>query len=63
MPYETAVHLFHDQTEADEGDRSKQREGWPAATVGSTRPRWREALKDGQKNTEFGAVRGQRDTP
>ncbi|WP_372760592.1 mechanosensitive ion channel family protein [Pseudoalteromonas sp.] len=30
MPYPTQVHLFHDQTEATDGDRSKQREGWPA---------------------------------
>ena len=63
MPYETVVHLFHDQTEADEGDRSKQREGWPAATVGSTQPRWREVLKNGQKNARLGAVRGQQDAP
>ncbi|MEL6752028.1 MAG: mechanosensitive ion channel family protein [Pseudomonadota bacterium] len=31
MPYETQVHLIHDQTEASDGKRSKQREGWPAA--------------------------------
>ena len=42
MPFETTVALFHDQTEADEGDRSKQREGWPAATVGATEPRWKQ---------------------
>ncbi len=42
MPFETTVALFHDQTEADEGDRSKQREGWPAATVGPTEPRWKQ---------------------
>jgi len=30
MPYPTQVHLFHDQTEETDGDRSKQREGWPA---------------------------------
>ncbi len=52
MPYETAVHLFHDQTEADEGDRSKQREGWPAATVGATRPRWQAAA---DRRSERGA--------
>ncbi|MEP6822721.1 MAG: mechanosensitive ion channel family protein, partial [Chthoniobacterales bacterium] len=27
MPYDTQVQLFHDQTEAGEGDRSQQREG------------------------------------
>ena len=30
MPYETQVHLWHDQTEEFDGVRSKQREGWPA---------------------------------
>ena len=30
MPYPTQVTLFHDQTEATDGDRSEQREGWPA---------------------------------
>jgi len=30
MPYETKVHLFHDQTEETDGDRDKQREGWPS---------------------------------
>lgn len=29
MPYPTRVHLFHDQTEATDGDRTAQREGWP----------------------------------
>lgn len=28
MPYPTQVHLFHDQTEATDGDRTRQREGW-----------------------------------
>lgn len=30
MPYPTHVHLFHDQTEETDGDRARQREGWPA---------------------------------
>ena len=30
MPYPTQVILFHDQTEETDGDRTKQREGWPA---------------------------------
>ncbi len=30
MPYPTQVHLFHDQTEETDGDRARQREGWPA---------------------------------
>lgn len=39
MPYETQVHLFHDQTEESDGDRSSQREGWPDDSDGTT-PRW-----------------------
>lgn len=30
MPYPTQVTLLHDQTEATDGDRTRQREGWPA---------------------------------
>ncbi len=30
LPFETRVVLFHDQTEETDGDRSRQREGWPA---------------------------------
>lgn len=30
MPYPTTQILFHDQTEETDGDRSRQREGWPA---------------------------------
>lgn len=30
MPYPTRVVLWHDQTEATDGDRTTQREGWPA---------------------------------
>ena len=41
MPFDTRVHLFHDQTEAGEGDCSAQREGWPAGPDGGTQPRWR----------------------
>ncbi len=29
LPYPTQVLLFHDQTDADDGDRTRQREGWP----------------------------------
>lgn len=32
LPYPTAVMLFHDQTEETDGDRTKQREGWPAGS-------------------------------
>ncbi|MEW6613029.1 mechanosensitive ion channel family protein [Thermithiobacillus tepidarius DSM 3134] len=30
LPFETRVLLFHDQTESSDGDRRRQREGWPA---------------------------------
>ncbi|WP_206364221.1 mechanosensitive ion channel family protein [Sphingomonas sp. UV9] len=30
LPYPTTVMLFHDQSEATDGDRTSQREGWPA---------------------------------
>jgi len=32
LPYPTRQILFHDQTEATDGDRARQREGWPAGT-------------------------------
>lgn len=42
MPYDTQVQLFHDQTEDLDGDRDKQREGWPTAQNGpQPRPRYR----------------------
>jgi small-conductance mechanosensitive channel len=30
LPFPTTTLLFHDQTDAADGDRSRQREGWPA---------------------------------
>jgi len=30
LPFPTNVVLFHDQTESTDGDRTRQREGWPA---------------------------------
>jgi small conductance mechanosensitive channel len=30
LPFPTQVVLLHDQTEATDGDRTRQREGWPA---------------------------------
>lgn len=41
MPYQTQVLLHHDQTEEVDGDRSKQREGWPAPKEGTPAPRWK----------------------
>ena len=34
MPYPTHVLLFHDQTEEADGDRARQREGWPVRKEG-----------------------------
>lgn len=38
LPYPTRQVLFHDQTEEGDGDRSRQREGWPAAEGDRPRP-------------------------
>ena len=40
LPYPTTQVLFHDQTEASDGNRTKQRDGWPARGD-DPRPRWR----------------------
>lgn len=37
LPFPTQQVLFHDQTESTDGDRSKQREGWPAREGDSSR--------------------------
>ena len=40
LPFPTRVVLLHDQTEETDGDRTRQREGWPAPAGGRTpRPR------------------------
>jgi len=39
LPYPTQQILFHDQTEEGDGDRSRQREGWPARRGAPTKPR------------------------
>ncbi len=39
LPYPTRQILFHDQTEATDGDRARQREGWPAGSGEVPRPR------------------------
>lgn len=38
MPFPTAVHLIHDQTEETDGNRRQQREGWPAGRGDVPRP-------------------------
>jgi len=44
LPFPTQQILFHDQTEQSDGDRTRQREGWPA---GSHPPRARNATRSG----------------
>jgi small conductance mechanosensitive channel len=39
LPFPTQVVLFHDQTEETDGDRTTQREGWPAAPGDAPKPR------------------------
>ncbi len=56
MPYDTKVHLIHDQTEETDGDRSKQREGWPSEKEGDDpKPRWKK-LKKTEKASENGVT-------
>ncbi len=61
MPFDTQVQLFHDQSEARDGERGRQREGWPAGKNGPTKPRWKEveekreqsAATSGDANSDF----------
>jgi small-conductance mechanosensitive channel len=39
LPFPTQQILFHDQTEETDGDRRRQREGWPAGTGKVPKPR------------------------
>lgn len=39
LPYPTRQILFHDQTEETDGDRNRQREGWPAGSREVPKPR------------------------
>ncbi len=39
LPYPTRQILFHDQTEETDGDRARQREGWPAGNNQVPKPR------------------------
>lgn len=50
LPFPTQQILFHDQTEAGDGDRTRQREGWPA---GDNPPPSREDRRgDGNRDRE-----------
>ncbi|GAB4458412.1 MAG: hypothetical protein OHK0029_19590 [Armatimonadaceae bacterium] len=53
MPFPTQVHLFHDQTEETDGDRTRQREGWPA---GKNPPRARTLARTLEKVNQNGRV-------
>lgn len=44
LPFPTSVVLFHDQTEEVDGDRTRQREGWPA---GKNPPKPKSSHPDG----------------
>jgi len=50
LPFPTRVVLFHDQTEETDGDRTRQREGWPAGK-NPPRPR-RLAPPESKENIE-----------
>jgi small conductance mechanosensitive channel len=53
MPYPTQVVLFHDQTEEVDGNRSRQREGWPAGSGDVPKSaRMSEAIGKGSRNSE-----------
>ncbi|MEL6578336.1 MAG: mechanosensitive ion channel family protein [Cyanobacteria bacterium J06621_12] len=39
LPFPTQQVLFHDQTEDTDGDRSRQREGWPSSQGDNPKPR------------------------
>lgn len=39
LPFPTYQILFHDQTEETDGDRTRQREGWPAGKKEVPKPR------------------------
>ncbi|WP_265570926.1 mechanosensitive ion channel family protein [Sphingomicrobium nitratireducens] len=55
MPFDTQVVLFHDQTEETDGDRSKQREGWPSRPDADPRPdRMVDAMRERAANRNKG---------
>lgn len=54
MPYDTRVHLFHDQTEETDGDRAGQREGWPVPRGNNTpKPRYQVMGKGGTSDSSI----------
>ena len=64
MPYPTQVHLFHDQTDEHDGDRAKQREGWPTTGEDPRPRRMADAIADRKKNGNADTeTSGGKDTP
>ncbi|AUX22539.1 mechanosensitive ion channel protein MscS [Sorangium cellulosum] len=61
LPFPTTQVLFHDQTEETDGDRARQREGWPAGRGPVPRPRGA-ARADGARDAPPPAPRARRDT-
>jgi small-conductance mechanosensitive channel len=49
MPYPTHVQLFHDQTDEHDGDRARQREGWPTTGDDPKPKRIADAMADADK--------------
>ncbi|KQQ45031.1 hypothetical protein ASF58_20120 [Methylobacterium sp. Leaf125] len=56
LPYPTSQVLLHDQTEAADGDRTRQREGWPAGKS-PPRARW-QVLREDRADFERGKREG-----
>ncbi len=48
MPFPTSQILFHNQTEGTDGNRSRQREGWPTGKADLPRPR---SIEDASKSS------------
>lgn len=72
MPYPTNVVLFHDQTEETDGDRTRQREGWPvgeeapepmtiAGTLRDSRPSESNGSEDRGRNGRNGNLESRRE--
>ncbi|MCM8556626.1 mechanosensitive ion channel family protein [Sphingomicrobium sediminis] len=51
MPFETQVHLFHDQTEETDGDRANQREGWPTTANNPKPSKISDSVREGRQKS------------
>ncbi|WP_426957977.1 mechanosensitive ion channel family protein [Muricoccus radiodurans] len=56
LPFPTSQLLFHDQTEETDGDRARQREGWPAAGRAVPRSRFAARHEAEQRRAEEGST-------